>query len=185
MPADPSLLRRGALAFGVFPFAAQFPLDYLDDDGRRHGAATVDQFATQRGGRATTVLSRVKIRPLLLLHDSTRGENADLVGLRVNSVKPRHRNSPSWARISAHEHPLFFHLPRTARYGLPEESVISLIAVTAVNKNAILGTRGSLTAREMRAISERLARALSLDLGPLISAHAKELLRRAGLLRDR
>lgn len=182
MPADASRLRRGAIAWGVFPFAAQFPMRWLDDDGRPQTADSVEDYVAGRAGRATTVLSDVKLRPVLLLHDGTVERKEDVVVLRINSVRARHREPASWSRIEAQEHPLFFHLPKTiSRYRLPEESIISLTAISTVNKNALLNVRGGLDGREMRKIDERLIRVLSLELAPYIADRARELLRRAGI----
>ncbi len=162
MPADTSELRRGAIAWGVFPFAAQFPMRWLDDDGSPQTLETVDDYVARRRGRPTSVVSEVKIRPVLLLHDGATEQNEDIVVLRVNSVRQRHRESASWPRIEAHEHSFFLHLPKSiARYRLPEESIVSLTALSTVNKNALIKVRGSLNREEMRKIDERLIRARS------------------------
>lgn len=183
MPASVESLRRGAIAYGVFPFAAQFPMRYLDDRGATPLAATIDEYVKRRRGAATTVQSEAKLRPLLLLlHDGTRGDNDQLLGLRINTVKPRHRDSPSWRRIAAGEHPLFFHLPR-GRYGLPEESIIAINALTAIHKSAVWRTIGAVSRHEMQTINERLRTVLALDLAPLIAAQARELLKRAGIIK--
>jgi hypothetical protein len=172
------------VAWGVFPFAAQFPMRYQQADGGEGTAATVEEYVGARRGAATVVAAEVKLRPLLLLHDGTRGENDDVVGIRINSVRPRHRRSPSWARIEAHQHPLFFHLPTGRGYGLPEESIIALNAVTSVHKSSIWKVRGAVNAHEMQIINERLVRVFGLDLAPMIARKANELLRRAGIVRD-
>jgi hypothetical protein len=184
LPADVSLLRRGAIAIGVFPFAAQFPMTYIDNVGAPRPARSVEEYVRARRGKATAVEVRVKLRPLLLLHDGTRGENDDVLGLRINSVKAHHKTRSSWPRIDAQEHPFFFHLPKSSSYGLPEESIISMTALTAAHKSAIYGVRGALGNEDMQAISERLQRVLSLDLSRQIAAASKDLLRRAGLLAD-
>lgn len=182
MPVDVKDLRRGAIAFGVFPFAAQFPMNHLDDANAVATAASVEEYARARKARTTIVQAQVKLRPLLLLHDGTRGENRDVVGLRINSVKEHHKATASWPKVQAHEHPFFFHLPLGRRYGLKAESLIALNSVTSVHKSAILGVVGSLDAHEMQVIDERLVKVLGLDLAPLIAGKARELLRRAGLL---
>lgn len=155
-------------------------MSYLDDVGAPTQAGTIDDYVRARRGRPTSVQTQVKLRPLLLLHDGTRGDNDDVVGLRINSVKAQHKTSPSWPRIAAQEHPLFLHLPH-GRYGLPEESIIAVNAVTSVHKSAIWRVVGSVTSQEMQIVNERLRAVLSLDLGPLIAAKARELLKRAGL----
>ncbi len=182
MAADVSQLRRGAIAIGVFPFAAQFPMTYFDDGGVRRPARSVEEYVRARRGKATAVEVRVKLRPLLLLHDGTRGENDDVLGLRINSVKPHHRTRSSWARIDTQEHPFFFHLAKSSSYGLPEESIISMTALTAAHKSAIYGVRGALGNDDMQAINERLRRVLSIDLSRQIATASHDLLRRAGLL---
>jgi mRNA-degrading endonuclease toxin of MazEF toxin-antitoxin module len=184
LPADVGDLRRGAVAWGVFPFAAQFPMQHLDADRDVTTAATIEEYVAARRGAPTAVQSRVKLRPLLLLHDGTRGDNEDVVGLRINSVKAHHKTSRSWARIEAHRHPLFFHLPSGRGYGLPQESIIALNSVTSVHKSAIWKVIGSVNSHEMQIINQRLIRVFGLDLAPLIAQKAHELLRRAGILRN-
>lgn len=83
------LLRRGAISIGVFPFAAQFPMTYIYDVGAPRPASSVDEYVRARRGKATAVEVRVKLRPLFLLHDGTRGVNDDVLGLAC----PRSRSS--------------------------------------------------------------------------------------------
>jgi hypothetical protein len=182
VPLPVAELRRGRLVLALFPFVSSFPL--RSEDGS--AIATVEDFARAHRGTSATVLAEARIRPVLLLHDRTRGAHGDVLCLRVSSVKESMRASPSWPRVVAQEHPLFLHLPAaTARYGLREESVVTLSSVGAVHKTAIIGPRavGTLDHGEMRVVSERLARLLSLDLGPLVAAQARELVLRLARLR--
>ncbi len=146
----------------------------------------IETFARARGGEPTRIVTEARLRPILLLHDGMRGEHEDVVCLRINTVKPRHRRDwATWERIERNEH-LLFHLPALpVRYGLPEESIIALASIGTVNKSAILGLRavGELSTSELQLVSERLWRLLSLDLAPQIAAKAKELLWRAGIER--
>lgn len=182
MPLAPPELRRGRIVYALFPFVAAFPLRVADGST----AATVEDFARLRRGRATRAISEVRLRPVLLVHDGTRGEHEDVICLRVNTVKAAHRrHATTWKRIERQQHPFFFHLRKDAGHGLPQESVIALASIGAIHKSAILGPRhvGELSVEEMRTISERLALQLSLDLAPLIAAKARELLRRAGIVK--
>ena len=184
MPAAAAELRRGRVFYGLFPFASTFPLTLAEGD-RWVEAPDVETYARTRRGESTRIVTEARLRPVLLLHDGTRGEHEDVVCLRINNVKPRHRRDrATWERIERNEHLLFFHLPALPeRYGLPAESVIALASIGTVHKSAILGPRhvGELTARELQVVSERLWRLLSLDLAPRIAASARELLRRAGI----
>jgi mRNA-degrading endonuclease toxin of MazEF toxin-antitoxin module len=180
MPTPIGELRRGRIVYALFPFATDFPVELAD--GRTH--RTVEQFAAAHRGRPVKLVVEARLGPVLLLHDGTRGEHGDVVCLRVNTVKPALKASAhTWQRIANHEHPFFFHLPETiGRYGLPSESVIAIGSIGTVSKSALLGPPiGGLTQAEMQKVSERLARGLQLDLAPLISARARELLRRAGI----
>ena len=179
MPLATSELRRGRIVLALFPFAAAFPARLAD------GSATssIDEYVELRRGAATSILAEAQLRPVLLLHDQTRGPYDDVVCLRINSVKAAMRTSASWSRIVRHEHPFFFHLPlERHRYGLAEESVIALPAIGAIHKSAIAGRRtvGELSTHEMQVVSERLVRLLSLDIAPLVAAQARELLQRLG-----
>jgi mRNA-degrading endonuclease toxin of MazEF toxin-antitoxin module len=184
MPARPAELRRGRIFYAVFPFASRFPLVGLDESGAKLDLANVEAFARARKGSATRIVTEARLRPVVLLHDGTRGEHEDVVCLRVNSVKARHRRqAATWRQIEEQRHPVFFFLPAgNRRYGLSEDSIVALTSIGSVHKNAILGRHvGELSHHEMQVVSERLARVLSLDLAPKIAAQAKELLRRAGL----
>ncbi len=155
---------------------------WLGDGERPRALASIEEYATQRGGKPTHVVCEVKLRPVLLLHEGADERSGDVAVLRINSVRPRHHQSDAWRAIAAHEHPFFFHLPKTnPRYRLPEESIVSLTSIATVHKNALLRVRGALNAHEMQRIDERLIRVLALDLGPYIAARARQLLRRAGI----
>ena len=179
MPLPVAELRRGRICYAIYPFAAQFPLALADGEVLH----AVEDYARRRHGSPTPLKTEVRLRPVLLLHDGTRGEQGDVACLRVNTIKDRHRESPSWKRIERHEHPFFFHLSAgETRYGLRRESVVALPSVGTVHKSAILGPGhvGELNASEMQIVSQRLVRVLSLDLGHMIAERARELLRRAG-----
>jgi mRNA-degrading endonuclease toxin of MazEF toxin-antitoxin module len=182
VPLAAAELQRGRIVFALFPFSCNFPRT-VEHGGERLEVATIEDYARLRRGRPTGVATEVRLRPVLLLHDGTRGDHGDIACLRVNTVKPSHRRSDAtWRRIESHEHPLFFHLPKGRPYGLEAESVISLSSVGTVNKSAVLGPRhlGRLNAHEMQIVSERLAATLSLDLSPRVAERAREALRRAG-----
>lgn len=179
MPLTAAELQRGRVCYAIYPFAAQFPLTQGDGGVLQ----TIEDYARRQRGSATALETEVRLRPVLLLHDGTRGAHEDVACLRVNAVKPQHRQSSSWARIERGEHPFFFHLPAgESRYGLPRESLVALTSVGTIHKSAILGPRhiGALDVHEMQIISQRLVRVLSLDLAPHIAEKARELLRRAG-----
>lgn len=178
MALDVAELRRGRICYAVYPFASSFPAELADGTQ----IPNVEDFARGLGGGIADLKAGVRLRPVVLLHDGTRGDYGDIACLRVNSVKDKHRGSMSWPRITSHEHPLFFHLPPQPRYGLADESVIAINSVGTIHKSAILGPRhaGALSVQEMQIVSERISRCLSLDLAPLIADRARELLARAG-----
>lgn len=186
MPLDPAQLRRGRIVWAVYPFAAEFPAVVLHDE-EEVPVETVDEYAKAHKGKPTRLLTEVRLRPVLLLHDGTRGDHDDVACLRINTVKPKHRaHKATWKRIAEHEHPFFFHMPKGGAHGLREESVISLTSVGTVHKSAIANLRptGGLNEHEMQIISERLVRVLSLDLSHHIAERSRELLRRAGVLEE-
>lgn len=183
MPIDPRELRRGRICLAVFPFAPSFPVRLPDGTS----VARVEEWARRFRGRPAELVSEARLRPVLVLHDRTRGEHADVVCLRINSVKPElRRDSESWNLIERNEHPFFLHLPSSApHYRLLEDSVIALASLGAVHRSAILApTGGELSSREMQTVSERLARLVQLDLAPRIAALAQELLRRGGFVTE-
>jgi mRNA-degrading endonuclease toxin of MazEF toxin-antitoxin module len=180
MPLAPAELRRGRICYAIYPFAAEFPFNL----GGSQTIPNVEQFARTYGGKPVRGETEARLRPVLLLHDGTRSEHEDVACLRINTVKARYRqHAASWARITSHQHPFFFHLPVTGRYGLRAESLISIASVGTIHKSAILDTVGELNTHEMQIVNQRLSRALSLDLAPLIADKALELLRRAGIVK--
>src|ERR671935_143355 len=68
--------------------------------------------AGPHGGSPVRLVVEARLRPVLLLHDGTRGEHGDVLCLRVNTVKPGLKaRADTWRRIVANQHPSFFHLP--------------------------------------------------------------------------
>lgn len=179
MPLASAELLRGRLVYAFFPFAAQFPLSLPGGEE----AATIEELALRAGGRPTAALAEARLRPVLLLHDGTRGEHGDVACLRVSAVKPHHRRDrEAWQRVESGRHPLFLLLPSSeARYGLRADSLVALAAIGTVHKSAILGPRplGALNSEEMRTVSERLAPLLSLDLSAAVRRQALRLIKLA------
>jgi hypothetical protein len=183
MPTPVAELRRGRIVWALFPFAPAFPLDVLPDEGHRtRRIDTVDAFARERRGQPARIVAQARLRPVLLLHDGTRGEHEDVVCLRVNSVRDRHRRlRETWPRIEDGTHPIF-HLLRagSGSHGLPVDALVALTSIGTVHKSAIVGRPvGQLDASELRSLSERLVRALGLDLTGLIASRARELVAKA------
>jgi hypothetical protein len=173
-------LWRGRILYALFPFTTQLPVRL--SKGARYG--TIEEFATVEHGAPAEIVVEARLRPVLLVHDGTRGEHGDVICLRVNSVKPGLKSDAEvWRRIVEQRHPAFFHLPATAtHHGLPRESVIAISSIGTVSKSALLRPAvGGLTHAELQQVNERLARELQLDLAPLVAERARELLRRAGI----
>jgi hypothetical protein len=181
VPIDAREVRRGRICLAVFPFAPSFPLRLPDGEP----IASVDAWARRFGGRTVELVAQARLRPVLVLHDRTREGHGDVVCLRINEVKPKHRSDPLlWDRIERQEHPLFLYLPSSVpHHRLRSDSVIALASLGAVHRSAILAaTGGSLTPREMQGVAERLARLVELDLAPRVASLAEELLRRGGFV---
>ena len=182
MPTPVAELRRGRVIWALFPFAPAFPVEALVEDAPGTTRIdTVDAFARARRGQPTRVVSETRLRPVLLLHDGTRGEHEDVVCLRINSVRDRHRLlRDTWPRIEDGSHPIF-HLLRAGewRHGLPVDSLVALTSIGTVHKSALVGQPvGELDATELRGLHERLVRALGLDITGLIAGRARELVAR-------
>jgi hypothetical protein len=179
MPADPRELRRGRICLALFPFAPAFPLRLAD------GTETpdVETWARARRGATAQLVADARLRPVLLLHDRTRGGHGDVLCLRINTVKAEHRRDADvWARIERGEHPFFFLLRGAVeRYRLRADSLVSLASLGAVHRSAVLApTGGALTPRELQLLSERLARLLELDLAPRVAARRGGFVRPSG-----
>ncbi len=184
MPASVAELRRGRIFYALFPFAFVFPANTIDSDGRALHVAGIEDYARLRKGQPTRIVTEARLRPVLLLHDGTRGEHEDATCLRINTVKPRHRaDGATWERIENQRHPVFYYLAAgTPRYGLRADSIIALTSIGTIHKSSIFGRHvGELSQRELQEISERLIRTLSLDITPLIVDKARTLAHAAGI----
>jgi len=117
-----------------------------------------------------------KLRPILLLQDRPRGVLRELVGLRM--VRLEALSNDQQTRVREQREPSLFHLPvRTEKYGLAKEVAIDLNALVRVHASAFLPKAvGRLDDNEMRAIGERLAEHLDIDLEPLIAMRVEERL---------
>jgi mRNA-degrading endonuclease toxin of MazEF toxin-antitoxin module len=180
VPLNSAELRRGRIVRAIYPFSAQFPAEIIDG-GKRQKLGTVEEYVKLRKGQPTELITSVRLRPVLLLHDGVNGDHEDVLCLRINTVKDKHKKSPSWPKIEAHEHRFFYHLPVTGPAGLPQESVIDLTSIGALHKSAIVRFKpsGTLNAHEMEIISRRLVKVLDLDLAHHIATRARELIKRA------
>ena len=134
MPTPAGELRRGRIVYALFPFASEFPVELADGGTHR----TVEELAAAHRGSPVRLVVEARLRPVLLLHDGTRGRHGDIACLRVNSVKPTlETNTQAWQRIVAQRHPSFFHLPAgVARYGLASESVIAALSGASATARA-------------------------------------------------
>ncbi len=181
MPLRSEELRRGRIVYAIYPFVPEFPLQIVGGSP----ISSVEQFASKNRGRPAEIISEGRLRPVLLLHDGTRGEHHDVLCLRINTIKPSHRRSETtWEQIERGDHPFFFRLPPDRGYGLRQESIIALSSVNSIHKTAILGPRhvGEVGSTEMKVISERLSYVLSLDLSSAIATKALELIRKSGIV---
>ena len=129
-------------------------------------------------GRAAEFNMGAKVRPVLLLQDRPVGRLPDLVALklaRVGKLRAVLRD-----RIVAQGSPLFWFLGHDpVASGLREEAAVDVAALVRIHPTAVVGRPvGHVGGDALAAISERLARALELDLSELVSREAAELLRR-------
>lgn len=173
---------RGAIVWAIAPYVPEAPFRIWhgpeQSPSRIPDAATYARQARKQGLDAEqTFLVEGKLRPVVLLQDRPRGVLPEIVSLRmvrIEQLEPAQRES-----IRHHDEPSLFHLPvDRARYGLTKEMAVDLNALVRIHRTAFLPRAvGRLDDAEMRALGERLAEHLDIDVEPLVAARVEERLR--------
>ena len=106
---------------------------------------------------------------VVLLQDARRPGREAVMVARIQPVtEEARRRTGFYDRLAVGQHPAALLIPGHRVQGGTGELYVSLLTIAAVSKADIIDRRGSLTAEEMRQISERLVKTLELDISHLI-----------------
>ena len=177
MPLDHFEFERGAVCFALFGYTAGFPVEVIERDAqgfvdKAESVASIDAFAREiRRGDVPEIVSRFKLRPVLVLQSATNPGLQDVTVARINSVAADKKAGKSgwWQRVSADRHITAYLVGDRPDHGLGSDAVVNLMAIQTISKSNVLRRVGSLDVEEMRAVSERIVRVLELDISELIA----------------
>lgn len=172
---------RGAIVWVIVAYVPEAPFRlWLGTDQPIAEMSNPRVFAEQVRGQGSdaeqTFLVRGKLRPVVLLQDRPRRVLPEIVALRM--VRLETLTEGQQASIRDRREPSLFHLPvRQSKYGLSKEMAIDVNALVRVHRSAVVPKAvGRLDDNEMRALGERLAEHLDIDLEPLIAKQVEERL---------
>jgi mRNA-degrading endonuclease toxin of MazEF toxin-antitoxin module len=173
MPTRLEDLERGAVCLALYPFTFGFPLDRVQRDAEDELLAAVERYEdiehiekTITAGDEPEVITKLKLRRVLLLQTGTEGRLQEVMVARVTSVKDSMRAKRGfYGRLVAGRHPTALLLGHREEHGTQtQEAYVNLINVAPIAKNAILRRVGRLDDEEMREVTDRLLTSLELDI---------------------
>lgn len=172
MPAPLDDLERGAVCLALYPFTFGFPLETVQRHAERDLLAATEQAdidaieTTIAAGDVPKVVTKIKLRRVLLLQTGTHPGMHDVMVARITSVSDAMRGRTGfYGRLTSGRHPTAMLLGDRTSHGIGgRETYVNLINVSPISKTAILRRVGALDDDEMRRISDRLVTALELDL---------------------
>lgn len=173
MPAPLEDLERGAVCLALFPYTFGFPLDRIQRDTEDELLAQLDRVEdidaiekTIRAGDEPEVVTKLKLRRLVLLQTGTDGRLSEVMAARVSSISDRMRERAGfYGRLTDGRHPTAVLLAGAGHHGTAgRDAYVNLINVAPIAKNAILRRTGQLDDDEMRQVTDRLITSLELDI---------------------
>ncbi len=178
MPAPLEDLDRGAVCLALYPFTFGFPLEAIQRDAECALLAALERFedieqieTTISAGSSPEVLTKLKLRRVLLLQTGTDPRQHDVLVARITSVTDQMRaRRQFYDRLTTGRHPTSLLLGAESRHGTGErQAFVNLINVSPIAKNAILRRVGFLIEGEMREVADRLITSLELDISHRIA----------------
>jgi mRNA-degrading endonuclease toxin of MazEF toxin-antitoxin module len=173
MPAPLESLDRGAVCLALYPFTFGFPLETIQRAAEDELVGALERFEdidqiekTITAGSVPEVVTKLKLRRVLLLQTGTDPRQHDVLVARITSVTEQMRaRRQFYERLAAGRHPTSLLLGAESRHGTGgREAFVNLINVSPVAKNAMLRRVGFLTEDEMRDVTDRLIISLELDI---------------------
>ena len=154
MPAPVEDLDRGTVCLALYPFTFGFPLETIQRDAEDELVAALERFddiaqieKTIASGSVPEVVTKLKLRRVLLLQTGTDPRQHDVLVARITSVTETMRaRRQFYERLAGGRHPTSLLLGAESRHGTSgREAFVNLINVSPVAKNAILRRVGFLT----------------------------------------
>lgn len=173
-----SEMERGAVCLALFPFTQGFPLEVVVKAAESNLLAQLDEHESIEsvgqiigpGDPPLEVVSQLKLRRVLLLQDGTDSRAEDIIVASIRSIdEQRKAQRRRWyARLASGQHPVQMILGAERRHGTGgREAFVNLLDIRPIRKAALLRRTGRLNESEMRDVSERVVRALELDISGL------------------
>jgi len=171
----------GHCYWALAPLAPSPPFQIYQEGAPPREVASVEPFteAVRKGASEFTLLTPVKVRPVLVL-TPILPEYEEILALRLRRLE-KMADDNGRRRVQQGEDPSLFHLRPDGFPGLPTENaaiVSSLLRlpVTALDRRSSLG---SLDENELRVVHERVATVHRLRLDMLVLKGAQALVERA------
>ncbi len=91
---------------------------------------------------------------------------------RISTItEDRRERQPAWVKKLDNGHPLYLKVGHEGQHRLGHDSYVNLLDVAPIKKDTILRRIGNLSEQEMVDVSERLIRAMEID----VSAYVEQL----------
>ena len=172
MPAPLEDLQRGAVCLALYPFTFGFPLKEVQRDAEGELLAATEHTEIEQiektivAGDVPEVITKIKLRRVLLLQTGTHPGMHDVMVARITSVSDKMRErSGFYGRLVDGRHPTALLLGDRDDHGTGgHEAYVNLISVSPISKTAILRRVGQLTEDEMRQVTDRALTSLEMDI---------------------
>lgn len=171
MPAPLEDLERGAVCLALYPFTFGFPLETVQRDAEGELLAAVEHTEIEKiektivAGDVPEVITKIKLRRVLLLQTGTHSGMHDVMVARITSVSDTMRERRGfYGRLVDGRHPTALLLGRDEHGTGGREAYVNLVNVSPISKTAILRRVGQLGDDEMRQVTDRLLTSLEMDI---------------------
>jgi hypothetical protein len=180
LPCNISDLSRGAVCLALYPFVLSFPVERVAREAEDRLLAHLKRFDTiddlqieiPAGDPGQELVASFKLRPILVLHDGTDAGIPDVAVAKVTSIKAdRVENHPKWyKRVQEGRHDTQYMLERGALTLADSDlgSYVDAKSVAVVRKTTILRRVGKLDRDQMVEVSNRLIKALEIDVSEYV-----------------
>lgn len=166
------------MCLALYPFTFGFPLETIQRDTEGELLEAVEHQAIEQiektitAGDIPEVVTKVKLRRVLLLQTGTDAHLHDVLVARVTSVSDSMRTRARWyERMQRDQHPTSLLLGTRAAHGTNGvEAFANMINVSPISKTAILRRVGQLDDEEMRKVTDRLITSLEMDISHRLEA---------------
>lgn len=171
----------GHCYWAIAPFAPAPPFRIYQENASPREITSVEPFteAVRKGASEFTLLTPVKIRPVLIL-TPILPEHEEVLALRLRRFE-KLSTDDGRRRVREGDDPGLFHLRPDRFPGLPTENAAIVSSLLRLPSAALdrRSSLGALDENEMRVLHERVAMTHSLRLDMLVLKRAQALVKRA------